>query len=115
MALKRLRSKAFAGIISKQDCETENLHDIRHLSLSLKRAIINKNLPPKMISGKNQSARNVNKRRFAMDIKARCVAELTKAHKYHAGDIDKIKDAMSGVQKAIIMCYRGYCETYMQF
>ncbi|KAK3092626.1 hypothetical protein FSP39_005115 [Pinctada imbricata] len=69
-------SKAFAGLKSVQKGHCEPLKDIRHLSLSMKRQISNAPFSSTAFSGRNKSALQ---NRFASDVKARCVAELTEA------------------------------------
>ena len=102
-------SKAFNGIKSAQNGKVEYLRDIRHMGISLKRAIANKPFSPRMFPGNPASQKQSIKRRFASDVKARCVTELKNVLQYHKGDIKKVLPALPDVRKAIAMCYRGYC------
>jgi hypothetical protein len=49
------------------------------------------------------------KNRFALDIKARCVAELYQSFQIHNGELYKIKEQMPCIIETILMCYKGYC------
>jgi hypothetical protein len=49
------------------------------------------------------------KNRFALDIKARCVAELNQSFQVHNGELYKIKEQMPCIIETIIMCCKGYC------
>jgi hypothetical protein len=49
------------------------------------------------------------KNRFALDIKARCVAELYQSFQVHNGELYKIKEQMPCIIETILMCYKGYC------
>jgi hypothetical protein len=57
-----------------------------------------------MFVGKNKS--NM-KSRFAVDLKARCVAELYQAFKAHKGQLFEVKKHMTNVIKTIVKCYKG--------
>ena len=64
-----------------------------------------------MFVGKNKS--NM-KSRFAIDLKARCVAELYQAFKAHKGQLFEVKKHMPNVIKTIVKCYNGFCGIYCQ-
>ena len=102
-------SKSFHGIQRTQKGTVEYLRDIRHMANSLKRAIVNKPFSANLFSECSRSQQQAFKRRFASDVRARCVSELNSALKYHNGNINKVKLAMPNVCEAIIMCYKGYC------
>lgn len=59
-----------------------------------------------MFSG---SRKQNEKSRFALDIKARCVAELNTGFSVHKGNLQLMKAHMPNVIDAIIMCYKGNC------
>jgi hypothetical protein len=59
-----------------------------------------------MFAGLNK---NNMKSRFAMDLKARCVAELHQAFKAHKCQLIEVKKYMPNVIKTIVMCYKGCC------
>lgn len=99
-------SKAYTGVTRVHGPKVESLKDVRHMSQSLKRAIMKCTFSTNLFSGINK----LNKKsRFAMDIKARCVAELNKSFSVHRGELYLIKAHMPEVIKTIIMCYKGYC------
>ena len=99
-------SKSFQGIKNVHGQEVQALRCVRHLSVSMKRAIVRCTFSTSMFRGVNK---NNQKTRFALDIKARCMAELNQSFKMHNGELYKIKSHMPEVIKAIIMCYKGYC------
>jgi hypothetical protein len=47
--------------------------------------------------------------RVALDIKARCVADLNQSFQVHNGELYKIKEQMPCIIETILMCYKGYC------
>ena len=99
-------SKSFDGVRKIHGPNVMRLRCVRHLSGSMKRAIMKCTFSKCMFSGANKSTQ---KSRFACDIKARCVAELNQAFKINDGELYKTKEHMPNVIKAIIMCYKGYC------
>ena len=99
-------SKSFIGVKNAQGSDVKQLRDVRHLSNSMKRAVQNCTFSLTMFSGTHK--RNM-KSRFAMDLKARCVAELNQAFKMHKGELHEVKQHMPDVIRAIVMCYKGYC------
>ena len=99
-------SKCYLGVKTVHGQNVESLRDVRHLSESLKRAIMKCTFCPCLFSGVNKSNQ---KSRFALDIKARCVAELNKSFTLHKGELHLIKAHMPAVMETIIMCYKGYC------
>lgn len=102
-------SKAFHGIQRAQSGTVEYLRDIRHMANSLKRAIVNKPFSATMFLNCTAPQQQTLKRRFASDVRARCISELYSALEHHNGNINKAKLAMPNVCEAIIMCYKGYC------
>ncbi|CAG2228964.1 IKZF [Mytilus edulis] len=56
-----------------------------------------------------RSRKQNEKSRFALDIKARCVAELNTGFSVHKGNLQLMKAHMPNVIDAIIMCYKGNC------
>ena len=101
-------SKSHAGVNRSQKSKVNSLKDIRHLANSVKREVYKTNFSSNMFNGTTKA--NL-KNRFALSVKQRCVAELTKAHEKYNGKISKIKAVMPAVIKAIIMCFKGYCGT----
>ncbi|CAG2217770.1 unnamed protein product [Mytilus edulis] len=99
-------SKSFTGIKSVHGNNVQSLRDVRHLSQSLKRAIMKCTFSEIMFSG---SRKQNEKSRFALDIKARCVAELNTGFSVHKGNLQLMKAHMPNVIDAIIMCYKGNC------
>lgn len=99
-------SRSFLGVKKVHGPNVESLRDVRHLSLSLKKAIMNCTFSTSLFQGQNKMNQ---KSRFAMDIKARCIAELNKSFSVHNGNLDIIKAHMPEVIKTIVMCYKGYC------
>ena len=83
-----------------------SLRDVRHLAGSLKRAILKCTFSTSLFSGINKLNK---KNRFALDIKARCVAELNQSFQVHNGELYKIKEQMPCIIETILMCYKGYC------
>ena len=77
-------SKSFNGVNNTQGKGATQLRDIRHLSNSMKSAVHNCTFSLSMFVGKNKS--NM-KSRFAMDLKAQCMAELHQAFKAHKGQL----------------------------
>ncbi|KAH3860862.1 hypothetical protein DPMN_023785 [Dreissena polymorpha] len=59
---------------------------------------------------KGHSKTNI-RNRFALSVKARCMAELKAAHNKYQGDIKVLKKAMVDVISTIILCFNGYCGT----
>lgn len=99
-------SKSYQGVKQVHGINVEALRDVRHLSATMKRAITRCTFSPDLFSG----AKKANlKNRFALDIKARCVAELNQSFTVHQGELYKVKQHMPEVIKTIIMCYKGYC------
>jgi hypothetical protein len=80
--------------------------DLRHLGNSLKREINKAPFSSKMFYGAKRSGL---KNRFALSVKARCIAELKKAHVVYKGDMSQIKKAMPSIIDTIILCFKGYC------
>lgn len=99
-------SKAFRGIKEIHGPNVTSLRDVRHLAGSLKRAILKCTFSTSLFSGINKLNK---KNRFALDIKARCVAELNQSFQVHNGELYKIKEQMPCIIETIIMCYKGYC------
>ncbi|CAC5384674.1 unnamed protein product [Mytilus coruscus] len=99
-------SRAFQGVKQVHGTNVEALRDVRHLSASMKRAITRCTFSPNLFSGTNKLNQ---KNRFALDIKARCVAELNQSFNVHQGELYKDKQYMPEVIKTIVMCYKGYC------
>ena len=104
-------SKSFNGVNNAQGKGATQLRDIRHLSNSMKRAVHNCTFSLSMFAGKNK---NNMKSRFAMDLKARCVAELHQTFKAHKGQLIEVKKHMPNVIKSIVMCYKGFCGIHCQ-
>jgi hypothetical protein len=84
-------SKAFRGIKEIHGPNVTSLRDVRHLAGSLKRAILKCTFSESLFSGINKLNK---KNRFALDIKARCVAELYQSFQVHNGELYKIKEQM---------------------
>lgn len=84
-------SKAFRGIKEIHGPNVTSLRDARHLAGSLKRAILKCTFSTSLFSGINKLN---EKNRFALDIKARCVAELNQSFQVHNGELYKIKEQM---------------------
>ncbi|CAC5397278.1 unnamed protein product [Mytilus coruscus] len=102
-------SKSYQGVKQVHGINVEALRDVRHLSATMKRAITRCTFSPDLFSG----AKKANlKNRFALDIKARCVAELNQSFKVHQGELYKVKQHMPEVIKTIVMCYKGYCGSF---
>lgn len=99
-------SKSFQGVKKIHGPNVKALRCVRHLSVSLKRAVVRCTFSTSMFSGPNK---NSQRSKFALDIKARCVAELNQCFKIHNGELHYIKAHMPEVIKSIIMCYKGYC------
>ena len=99
-------SKSYYGVVNAQGAGVEQLRDVRHLANTMKRNVQTSNFSSTMFSGQNK--RNL-KNRFALDLKARCVAELNQAFKIHKGELYEVKKHMPDVIKAIVMCYKGHC------
>lgn len=99
-------SKSLQGVKNVHGPSVMALRDVRHLAGSMKRSIMKHNFSPNLFRGANKGGQ---KSRFALDIKARCVAELNQCYKAHNGQLYKIKEQMPKVIKTIIMCYKGYC------
>ncbi|CAG2191397.1 ORC2 [Mytilus edulis] len=99
-------SRAFQGVKQVHGTNVEALRDVRHLSASMKRAITRCTFSPNLFAGTNKLNQ---KNRFALDIKARCVAELNQSFNVHQGELYTVKQHMPEVIKTIVMCYKGYC------
>lgn len=99
-------SRAFQGVKQVHGTNVEALRDVRHLSASMKRAITRCTFSPSLFAGTNKLNQ---KNRFALDIKARCVAELNQSFNVHQGELYTVKQHMPEVIKTIVMCYKGYC------
>lgn len=99
-------SKGHNGVDKGQTDKVTHLKDVRHLANSLKREINKAPFSRKMFDGK---LRTNLKNRFAMSVKARCLAELKMTHKILKGDLNKIKNKIPKIIDAIIMCFKGYC------
>ena len=65
------------------------------------RTIINKPFNPRMFPG-NAGQKQSIKRRFASDVKARCLTELTNSLKHHNGDIKKVLPALAYVEDIVV-------------
>jgi hypothetical protein len=99
-------SKAFRCVKEIHGPNVKSRGDVRHLAESLKRAILKCTFSTSLFSGINKMNK---KNRFAIDIKARCVAELNQSFQVHNGELYKIKEQMPCIIETILMCYKGYC------
>ena len=99
-------SKGHSGVDNGQPTPAKHLKDIRHLSNSMRRQINKVKFSKSMFPPKNRA--NLQSR-FSLSIKARCVAELKRAHAKFNGNIALIKNHMSMIKLVIILCYKGYC------
>ena len=99
-------SKAIVGVRKQQNQDVESLKDIRHLSRTMRRHILNLPFSPQMFCG--PKALNL-KSRFAHEVTMRCVAELESAHSMLNNHIEFIQKTMPDTINAIIMCMKGYC------
>ncbi|KAH3793376.1 hypothetical protein DPMN_146884 [Dreissena polymorpha] len=97
-------SRAFQGVRNSHGHNVGHLKDLRHLGNSLKREL---NKAP---FSKGHSKSNIRSR-FALSVKARCMAELKAAHSKHQGDINILKKVMVNVISTIILCFNSYCGT----
>ncbi|KAH3774675.1 hypothetical protein DPMN_176061 [Dreissena polymorpha] len=101
-------SRAFQGVRNSHGHNVGHLRDLRHLGNSLKRELNKAPFSKGMLKGHSKS--NI-RNRFALSVKARCMAELKAAHNKHQGDIKVLKKVMVNVISAIILCFNGYCGT----
>ena len=99
-------SKAVIGVKRAQQKDVCALKDIRHLSQTMRRYIMNTTFSPKMFVG--PKAWNL-KCRFAYEVTRRCVAELNSAHTMLNNHIEYIDTVMQDTINAVIMCMKGYC------
>lgn len=99
-------SKGCKGVSKATSSNATCLKDLRHLGNSLKRQIYKAPFSSKMFS----RSRTTNlKNRFALSVKARCIAELKQAHSIYNSDLDQIRQVIPSVKEAIIMCFNGNC------
>ena len=99
-------SKGHSGVDKGQHAPVKHLKDIRHLSNTMRRQINKVQFSKSMFPTKNRA--NLQSR-FSLSIKARCVAELKRAHAKLNGNIALVKQHMSMIKLVIILCYKGYC------
>ncbi|KAH3885712.1 hypothetical protein DPMN_009708 [Dreissena polymorpha] len=104
-------SKGHSGVDKAQVQQTVLFKDLRHLGNSLKRAINKAQFSSGMFAGPASKRANFQNR-FALSIRARCMSELTRAHKKYKGNIKEITNHMPKVISSIILCYKGYCGAY---
>ena len=106
-------SKSHKGVDKAQTNTgaVSHMRDTRHLAKSLKNHVYKAKFSANMFKGSNKS--NL-KNRFALSVRARCVAELKAAHKKYKSDMSKIKVKMPMTIQAIIFCFKGYCGHYCQ-
>ncbi len=104
-------SKGHSGVDKAQVQQTVHFKDLRHLGNSLKRAINKAQFSRGMFAGPASKKANLQNR-FALSIRARCMAEMKRAHTKYKGNIKEIKNHMPKVISSIILCYKGYCGTY---
>ncbi|KAH3709712.1 hypothetical protein DPMN_069175 [Dreissena polymorpha] len=102
-------SRAIQGGVQKSHGHNVgHLRDLRHLGNSLKRDLNKAPFSKGMLKGHSKC--NI-RGRFALSVKARCIAELKAAHKKLQGDIITLKMVMVNVISTIILCFNGYCGT----
>ncbi|KAH3773759.1 hypothetical protein DPMN_175128 [Dreissena polymorpha] len=101
-------SRAIQGVRKSHGHNVGHLRDLRHLGNSLKRELNKAPFSKGMLKGHSKC--NIRSR-FALSVKARCIAELKAARKKLQGDIITLKKVMVNVISTIILCFNGYCGT----
>jgi hypothetical protein len=101
-------SKGHAGVDLSRKKSIIHLKDTRHLANSMKRELYKAPFSKGMLSAPGLTKSN-QKNRFALSVRARCIAELNAAHKKYDSNIEQIKEAMASIIPTIVMCFKGYC------
>jgi len=84
-----------------------NFLDTRHLSASHQKYIKRSKFVSDMMPAKTKAKRDSLASKFAVDLSVRCNAEFSIGFQSHAGDVNKMKRAMSYASSAIAYCYTG--------
>lgn len=101
--------RAAAELYGQGTLTTQPQHqlDTHHISRGQRKNIKTTYFSQSMFPGDTAAERRQLQNRLADDVPARCTAEHKVAWEQYAGDVNKIKRAMTYVRDAMVHCYQG--------
>lgn len=87
----------------------ENLRDTRHMSVSHRKVVKNISFSTRMFPGKNKQEKQKVQAKFSLEVKNRCSAEVSCAHKQFSGNMQQIIRKLSYTTDSILHCLTNRC------
>lgn len=97
------------GQRSHSKVRVENLRDTRHMSVSHRKVVKNIAFSTRMFPGKNKKEKQKVQTKFSLEVRNRCSAEVSCAHKQYSGNMHNIIRKLSYTTDSILNCLTFNC------